>query len=311
MGAASSDFDRAHLAQVGWSLPHQGSSNAWSNYVVSRYGNGYSVTGIAASLALPRLLRKRLQDWRVDSFGFYFSKDFISFGRNLRSLSREGSNMFYGVDIRLGHHTNSWFCCKPTEWLLRLHKAILEPFSNIDASAQSLQDRRFPGRAYYIGNEPPPAAVAANRATGEAAKLAESSKGGDDKEEKSCESQDASAPTAFTHQLSVFLGNADGQIGLLTLPVPGNQVQALEGVLEAWEGLEVPCSRAGQTWRSTEDFLRFREQTVNLQDLLLLVLEPEMAMSLTPDWTWEKYPRGCGEVAVPTATGPEDAEGLQ
>eukprot|EP00438_Fugacium_kawagutii_P005437 Skav226193 [mRNA] locus=scaffold2212:144138:147354:+ [translate_table: standard] len=54
MGAASSDLDRESQAQVGWTLPHQGGANVWTNYVMSRYGIGYSVTGVSASLALPR-----------------------------------------------------------------------------------------------------------------------------------------------------------------------------------------------------------------------------------------------------------------
>eukprot|EP00913_Durusdinium_trenchii_P016805 g15795.t1 len=61
MGASSS-LDRVAQSQVGWTLPHQTGSNAWTNYVMSRYGIGYSVTGVSASLALPRLLRRRMQD---------------------------------------------------------------------------------------------------------------------------------------------------------------------------------------------------------------------------------------------------------
>eukprot|EP00439_Symbiodinium_sp_Y106_P073888 s5_g14.t1 len=48
---------------------------------------------------------------------------------------------------------------------LQLHKAILEPLSDhLRDSAGRPQDARFPGRAYFLGDEPPPAAVAANRA---------------------------------------------------------------------------------------------------------------------------------------------------
>ncbi|CAL1133163.1 unnamed protein product [Cladocopium goreaui] len=100
MGAASSDLDRAGQAQVLWTLPHHSGNNVWTNYVMSRYGMGYSVTGVSASLALPRLLRRRMQDgpaarydfeteicqpqtkqdWIVDNLAFYFVSNGLSFG---------------------------------------------------------------------------------------------------------------------------------------------------------------------------------------------------------------------------------------
>lgn len=309
MGATSSDLDRPSQAQVQWTLPHQSGSNVWTNYVMSRYGFGYSVTGVSASLALPRLLRRRMQDWVVESLAFYFGTDGLSFGRTLQSVSRAGSSMFYGVDIRFGSHEPSWFYCKPTEWLLQLHKAILEPVN--DEQLENGADRRFPGRAYFIGDEPPPAAVAANnRADHQAQKRSEAAAEGE--VEQADEAKDASShqgrsgsqqvSESFTHQLSVFMGNADGHVGLLTLPIPGNKVMEVEVLLELWKELEAPCFRAGRTWVSAEDFLLLREEHVNLPDLLLLALEPDIAMSLTPDWTWEKYPRGYGEVAQ-TPTG--------
>eukprot|EP00971_Amphidinium_carterae_P030549 600806-Amphidinium_carterae.1 len=30
---------------------------------------------------------------------------------------------------------------------------------------------------------------------------------------------------------------------------------------------------------------------------MILGFEPDLSASLTPDWTWERYPRGVGEVA--------------
>jgi len=319
MGASASDLDRSSLAKVSWSLTQHESNNPWCNYLMSRYGFGYSVTGVAASLALPRLMRKRLQDWKVDSFSFHFGENFLSFGRNLRSMSRESSVMFYGVDMKFGNHEPSWFYCKVSEWLLQLHKAILEPLSDhLRDSAGRPQDARFPGRAYFLGDEPPPAAVAANRAR--EAKMSERSATGETataesgpKETTAAEPDDvrnsADSAAFFTHQLSVFLGNADGQIGLLTLPVPMDQVERLQEVLQIWEQEnERPCYRGGQWWRSAQDFLQLREETVNLPDLLLLALEPETAMSLTPDWTWEKYPRGYGEVAVPHQPPAEEGD---
>ncbi|OLQ14201.1 hypothetical protein AK812_SmicGene1650 [Symbiodinium microadriaticum] len=159
---------------------------------------------------------------------------------------------------------------------LQLHKAILEPLSDhLRDSAGRPQDARFPGRAYFLGDEPPPAAVAANRAreakmsercaTGETA-TAESGP----KETTAAEADDvrnsANSAAFFTHQLSVFLGNADGQIGLLTLPVPMDQVERLSEVLQIWEQeSERPCYRGGQWWRSAQDFLQLREETVNLR----------------------------------------------
>ncbi|CAK9029973.1 Hypothetical protein (Fragment) [Durusdinium trenchii] len=313
MGASSS-LDRVAQSQVGWTLPHQTGSNAWTNYVMSRYGIGYSVTGVSASLALPRLLRRRMQDWVVENLAFYFGRDFLSFGRNLQSLSREGSAMFYGVDIRLGTHESSWFYCKSTEWLLQLHKAVLEP---LHGQLENGGDHRFPGRAYYLGDEPPPAAVAVNgsRAANRPAKKPDSGEGQTDEAKDSSSHQGQSCDReqtseSFTHQLCIFLGNADGHVGLLTLPIPDNKVQELAPVLEIWKEYEAPCIRAGQTWTSEEDFLRLREEHVNLPDLLLLALEPDVAMSLTPDWTWEKYPRGYGEVALPLSGHPDGDEPL-
>lgn len=319
MGAASSDLDRAGQAQVLWTLPHHSGNNVWTNYVMSRYGMGYSVTGVSASLALPRLLRRRMQDWIVDNLAFYFVSNGLSFGRSLQSVSRAGSSMFYGVDIRFGSHEPSWFYCKPTEWLLQLHKAILEPFN--DGQLENGADRRFPGRAYYIGDEAPPAAVAANtRTVREVQKRSESAEGQREVERADAadEAKDASShqdrsgsdqtSDTFTHQLCIFMGNADGHVGLLTLPIPANKVEEVESVVESWEELEAPCFRAGRQWTTAEEFLLLREEHVNLPDLLLLALEPDIAMSLTPDWTWEKYPRGYGEVAQ-TPTGFREGDG--
>eukprot|EP00913_Durusdinium_trenchii_P016806 g15796.t1 len=67
---------------------------------------------------------------------------------------------------------------------------------------------------------------------------------------------------------------------------------------------------ASEQDRLGRDFLRLREEHVNLPDLLLLALEPDVAMSLTPDWTWEKYPRGYGEVALPLSGHPDGDEPL-
>lgn len=231
--------------------------------------------------------------------------------------------MFYGVDIKFGDHPVAWFYCKSSEWQLILHKALLEPLavqtttpsaSAPSAASNSAQDRRFPGRAYYLGDEPPPAAVAA-----EVLRVAQQQGEVKKKEAEGATTAGHDLMTSLgeavaegfaggaaasggddlpSYQLSVFFGNADGHVGLLCLPILASQVEAVRAVISGWsKELEVPCNWAGRWWSTTEDFIHLREQTVNLPDLALLALEPDVAMSLTPDWTWEKYPRGYGEVA--------------
>jgi len=46
-----------------------------------------------------------------------------------------------------------------------------------------------------------------------------------------------------------------------------------------------------------------------MTDLFLMGLETEVAMALTPDWTWEKYPQGFGEVALASDDGDSDDAG--
>jgi len=316
MGVIFSEFDRVEHASVSWSLEHLDGHTQWSTWLLHRYGVGYSVTGVSSSAALPRLLRRRMQDWRVDAINFHLSSTYLSIGRHLRSISRETSSMFYGVDIRFGDHSSGWFYCKPSEWQLILHKALLEPLASQAAAptaapaAASTQDRRFPGRAYYLGDEAPPAAVAAEvlrvaQQQGEVKKKEAESDAAAGEGFAGAGSREALAQSGAdaidlpSHQLSVFLGNADGHVGLLCLPILASQVDAVRAVTLGWsKELEVPCNWAGRLWRTAEDFMQLREQTVNLPDLVLLALEPDVAMSLTPDWTWEKYPRGYGEVAM-------------
>lgn len=59
----------------------------------------------------------------------------------------------------------------------------------------------------------------------------------------------------------------------------------------------VPLCSAELRLTTPEQFRELRDTSINITDLLLLGLEFEAAMALTPDWTWEKYPRGLGEVA--------------
>lgn len=44
------------------------------------------------------------------------------------------------------------------------------------------------------------------------------------------------------------------------------------------------------------DYQALGTTAINITDLLLLGIEPETAMALTPDSTWELYPQGRGEV---------------
>merc|ERR1712110_373643 len=104
-------------------------------------------------------------------------------------------------------------------------------------------------------------------------------------------------------------GNADGHAGLLCLPVPRNQVDAVALVVAQWnETCEVPLVWGGRTWSTVDDFQRLREASLNMPDLLMLGLETELAMALTPDSTWEKYPRGFGEQALLPESDSEDEE---
>lgn len=65
---------------------------------------------------------------------------------------------------------------------------------------------------------------------------------------------------------------------------------------------------SGRRWVTPEDFALLRETSLNMTDLFLMGLETEMAMALTPDWTWEKYPQGFGEVALPPETDDGDSD---
>jgi len=100
------------------------------------------------------------------------------------------------------------------------------------------------------------------------------------------------------HQLSLYLSNADGHVGYLCLPVPTHKVEIATAMVESWHQHEVPLLWGGRSWATEEEFAELRETALNMPDLLLLGLETELAMALTPDWTWEKYPMGFGEVAL-------------
>ncbi|CAE8646912.1 unnamed protein product [Polarella glacialis] len=347
MGITSSEFDREGEAQVSWRVLHHDVASHWSQYVFGRYGTGVSITGVAANIAIPRLLRKNMQDWDVKSLSFHAGKQFFSVGRYLQSISRASSQMFHGVDIRFGEHTGfgSMFYCRTTEWMLQLHKAVLEPLPSgttmptaVGSFAGSRQtgrsDPRFPGKAHYLGDGPRPStereqvvAIAGPSSVQEAAVKAAGGAREDTDAGRSLEgqaepedaagvhlcasaSQPSETPCAVTHQLALFLGNADGHVGLLSVPVPSDKVDEVACLVSEWsDSVEVPLKWANRLWRTTEDFLQLRATAANMPDLLLLALEPDVAAALSPDWTWEKYPMGSGEVAFATTVESDPDEG--
>jgi len=75
-------------------------------------------------------------------------------------------------------------------------------------------------------------------------------------------------------------------------------------MVQHWGEHCVPLTWSGRRWVTAEDFVFLRETSLNMTDLFLMGLETEVAMALTPDWTWEKYPQGFGEVALE----PEDSD---
>ena len=56
------------------------------------------------------------------------------------------------------------------------------------------------------------------------------------------------------------------------------------------------CSDAGMVCDTDGDYQALGTTAINITDLLLLGIEPDTAMALTPDSTWELYPQGRGEV---------------
>lgn len=315
MGAiTSSAFEREEEAESTWLVEHRGLGSPWSQFTLRRYGAGFSATGVSASVCLPRLLRRRLQDWHVQGLSVYLGSNFVSFGRKLESISRHDAGLFYGIDIFFGDNNDraSWFWyCRAQEWLLQLHKAMLEPLPAPPPTfAPVTAERRWPGQPRFLAEEnqvATPAVAANSEAVGtavDAAGVAMPGKGQFGTWEGADDSAEADGPVEeadiVDHQLSLFLGNADGHVGLLVLPIPRSHVAATKAAVERWSTTcEVPLEWAGRSWSSTEDFNQLREAAFNMPDILLLGLETELAMALTPDWTWEKYPRGFGDAALP------------
>lgn len=259
MGIGASELDRVGLSDAEWLVPHSDPGSAWARFALRRY-SGVAATGMAANAAVPRLLRQRLQDWLVLGLRVFLGETFISFGRQLRSISQPESQLFYGVDLRFDE-SSSWWYCPSQEWSLRFHKACLE----------SCHDSRWEGQPHWLG-----------------------------------EPREGEAPRApeQCHQLILVLSNADGHPGLLCLPV--SSPEPVLAVMGRWR--ESALHWAGRLWESADDFTQLRETALNLTDILLLGLEPDFAMALTPDWTWEKYPRGLGEVPEAGTGAPDFAD---
>lgn len=290
MGLVSSGFDRATKCECSWIASHDGFSSPWAHFAYRTYGDGFAATGVASSAALPRLLKRRMHDWGVVGFRVCVGPDFISYGRELESLSQPGTTLFHGVDIHFwSEQTSSWFShCHPREWTLRLHKAFLEPLGDLPAAAAAdplmSAGTRWPGQPRYLVDE----------VDKEAQHRCAS-----DEQVLQTDPVNEPNPETIKQQLVVFLGNADDHIGMLCLPVPEAEIQTVQSVVDKWSHeYESPYVASSQRARTGSEFNALRATALNMPDLLLLGLEAEVAAALTPDWTWEKYPRGLGEVVL-------------
>lgn len=289
--------------KVGWLVRHDGYASPWAQFVLRRYGSGLAATGMALNSGLPWLLRQRIQDWDVCGIVVELGPTCISFGRSLGSHIGGDSSpgMTYCITIRFGEHGSGgwlWYC-KPREWLLQLHKVVLERVpasvpSQVPAEMEGAQlqgapegQPRWPGRGRHLFEE-------ADESNGQCVAPAT---GEVDTKVTSLEQEQVTNPDQVEHQLSMYFSNADGHIGLLCLPVLPSCKDKIEEVMPLWRhGCEVPFAWGTQMLTTAQDFARLHESAINMPDLLLFGLESDLASSLTPDWTWEKYPRGFGEV---------------
>eukprot|EP00929_Paragymnodinium_shiwhaense_P077416 TRINITY_DN39865_c0_g1_i1.p1 TRINITY_DN39865_c0_g1~~TRINITY_DN39865_c0_g1_i1.p1 ORF type:complete len:341 (+),score=22.73 TRINITY_DN39865_c0_g1_i1:82-1104(+) len=333
MGVSASAFDRHEEALVSWLVDHTGAQSTWVDFVARCYdGGAMAVTGMADSMAIPLLARTRLGDWSVRGLNIILGANSVSIGRHLASISTAGGEQFYGVDVLFGANARhaSWFwSCGAAEWILRLHYAALETWPENEAAAPrrrrivearasepppgtTVQEQSDPwkGRPRYIGEEPtPPVRVDQKQAEEQSVETANTAPA---KQPEKLQTQ-ADAPVGqvgestpgssgasdVTHQLSMILSNADGHAGYLALPVVSSAVDEVAGVISAWEERCCePLSWGGRCLRTKDDFREFLDSALNMPDLLLLALEPELARVLTPDNTWEKYPAGFGEPAL-------------
>eukprot|EP00929_Paragymnodinium_shiwhaense_P112208 TRINITY_DN80470_c0_g1_i1.p1 TRINITY_DN80470_c0_g1~~TRINITY_DN80470_c0_g1_i1.p1 ORF type:complete len:385 (-),score=50.01 TRINITY_DN80470_c0_g1_i1:87-1241(-) len=309
MGLVSSTFDmvcgtrhgfkRQNEAKVSWTISNEGLGSQWQQYALRRYGSGFSATGVPTSVALPPLLQRRLLDWTVKGFSVDLGAAFISFGRVLEASSG-GQPVFFGTDIFFGDNSAraSWFFpCQSHEWLLQLHKAVLEPVPDLPPATSDLEAPPAAGRPRYLRHSRDEAAgqfwgdeqeddVSAARGAAAAA-------------ETSRRYSSSEGHVAEQHMV-LFLSNHEGRVGILTVPVPNRNLQAVQAVMRTWAATcEVPLLWGGRLWRSSEDFFALRDGALNMPDLFLLGVDAQLAMALTPDWSWEQYPLGFGLPALP------------
>jgi hypothetical protein len=314
MGIGASDFSRESESHVSWLVEHVGYASPWSSFTLRRYGAGYAATGVESKVAVPRLLRRRLHDWRVKGCGVHVGSNFVSFGRQLVSLSSGTTELFFGIDIFFGDTSARaqwlWYC-SVREWLLHLHKAVLEPMPPRPSRSPILTTRQqqWAGRPRLLGDEPSTTSTSEPLHTFDAA--GDSRAGGDSTHVNEEESNPPLDET-IDHQLSLFLSNADGHVGILCLPIPNGQVDAVAAVVAKWRSTcEEPLVIGERRWETEEDFLALRDARLNMPDLLLLGLEMELSMVLTPDVTWEKYPHGLGNPVSPRFPSQTGEEGEQ
>mmetsp|Transcript_52360 Transcript_52360/g.125032 ORF Transcript_52360/g.125032 Transcript_52360/m.125032 type:complete len:375 (-) Transcript_52360:174-1298(-) len=334
LAASSSGFEREACSECAWNLSADGVTSEWSEFLVRHYSVEHEMaSGLAMTIVLPQLLRSRLQDWMVTGVSVYLGQSSISFGRQLSSRSETDVKLFYGVDILFGDHSAvSWiWYCRSTEWCLQLHKAMVEalppPPIEVSASSQPMTQERFPGRPHWlvdahdnvdqegefqkrVEDKPMEGSFAIQEAAGDEENGPQADRGVPiesampslQEEEPECAvaSQDVTgaAQDRMPYQLTLILSNAEAHPGILSLPIPLGKEDEVRAVVQKWnENCEGPLTWAGRRFQTETDFQVMREVAVNLTDLLLLGLEPDLSSSLNPDWTWERYPRGVGEVA--------------
>jgi len=298
MGLGASELSIDVEGTDAWLVSHPGLGSPWAQFALRKYGVGFAATGVRECVALPRLLRRRLPDWNVEGCAVRVGADFVAFGRQLHSVSQNNAHLFYGVHIFFGNdlrRTRGFWYCGVREWHLKLNKAVLEPLPAPPQPSEMPQRiQRFPGRPRYLDDAPVPGAERTEvNGTDEAGSMEEAAEAC-----KAAEGTEEVTDETVEHQLTLTFSNADGHFGMLSLPVPRGHLDGAAEAVESWAKLEIPLVWGGRRWRTAEDFKQLRESALNMPDLLLLGLETDLAMALTPDWTWERYPRGYGEAVL-------------
>lgn len=292
---------------VQWEVLHDNYDSEWTRFMQHRYGTGMAATGLASNVVLPRLLRRRLQDWLVLNFSFRIGEQSVSYGRELNSMSQSDWCIFHGIDIFFGPSTlTSWtWYCKNTEWYLRLHRVVVETLDLPRPRKEPVTGKRFPGAPHWIGAEPPESvrkALEAEAATVDTASScaanAASNESRDDAQPRGeAETLPDSDGDAVTLQMTMWFSNASGHPGMLCLPVTRKgEALAAEAAERLNREFSTPLRWAGMVCDTDGDYQALGTTAINITDLLLLGIEPDTAMALTPDSTWELYPQGRGEV---------------